>query len=183
MLPEGPTIRRWRSPATVEEARRRWRIAACRDVIRSSSRKRQLDHRLTDDPPQLNSPRVQHLALSVGTADDRAIINFIGDRRQRLAVLALDGLVVETQQAEIAAHRRRRSCGVNAVGGAGAGVTNSNGMRGESIRGVVVLSKADWWSKRREARLRPDRDHSLYPSGAWLILSVSHRRRGGGLHR
>jgi hypothetical protein len=52
---------------------------------------------ITSDAPQLDGPCVKHFALSLDTADDREIINFVGYRRQRLAILALGGLIVETQ--------------------------------------------------------------------------------------
>jgi hypothetical protein len=52
-------------------------------------------HRLTNDAPQLDGPSVQHLALSLDTADDREIIYFVSDRREGLAVISLGGLMVE----------------------------------------------------------------------------------------
>ena len=50
---------------------------------------RQFGYRLANDVPQLDGPRIKHYSLSLDTADDREIVNFVCDRRQRSAVLGL----------------------------------------------------------------------------------------------
>ena len=89
---------------------------------RASLRFNSLHRRLTDDPPQLNSPRIQHLALLRYTRPCSKVIDPVRDRRQRFAVLVLVGLMIEAERdaasdrpssPHIVAAVRRKSCGVN----------------------------------------------------------------------
>ena len=55
-------------------------------------------HRLANDPPQLDGPPIQHFAF-LGDDDARGeIVDFAGDRWQRLDLLVLARLMIETQR-------------------------------------------------------------------------------------
>ena len=54
-----------------------------------------LNGNIANDASQFDGPGVKHFALSLDTADDRKIVNLAGNRRQRLAILALGCLMVE----------------------------------------------------------------------------------------
>jgi len=91
---------RWRGRASRQQetaALLKGRRQCVLDQCFRSGRKRQFGRRrLANDAPQSDRPCVQRFALSIDTADDREIINLAGNRGQRLAVIALGRLMVET---------------------------------------------------------------------------------------
>jgi hypothetical protein len=83
-----------------------------------------LNRNIPNNAPQFDCPRVQHRALSLDTANDREIVNLAGNHRQRLAVITLGRLMIETLRIadsdnprlpDIVAAVRRKSRGVNGV--------------------------------------------------------------------
>ena len=104
--------------------------------------------RLANDAAQFYGLCVQHFALSLDTADDREIVNFSGDRRQRLSVLSLGCLMVETLR------NRGLKGGRWGTGGGG----------GRRVpRGHCVVAPAHPRSRPRGGRGRPHarRSHAL----------------------
>ena len=84
--------------------------------------KRQCDFFLSDDPPQLSCPCIKRLAFLLNPVARGEIVNLVGDRWQRFAVLILAHLMIEAKarcvsdrlsSPHIVAAVRRRLCGVN----------------------------------------------------------------------
>ena len=94
-----------------------WQIPGGPIVARRVSKsgdKAQFGDRLTDDPPQFDSPRIKHLALLRYLDARSSVVDLARDSWQRLAVIILVRLMVEAErdgglrQAQLSAHGRRR---------------------------------------------------------------------------